>query len=799
MKNIILTYLLSVFLFSNLAISQHSCATYDGYLQDEMRKYPSFYKSIEDKNIQLQNKNEELVSKLNLKENVGERKIIPVVVHVVHNFGNANVTDSDVEYAIDQLNKNINRQADNMLTTPDVFAAVSGSANVEFRLAKLAPSCESCPEIPTNGIVRIQSELTDVPEPRDLVKSLSYWNSYQYFNIWVVNSLPSTSDGNTLLGYAQFPWSGSMSTDGVAIRASEFKNGKTLTHEVGHWLGLRHIWGDALCGNDDVADTPPAKEENWGVSLNDFPYHLNVCVADTINPAGEMFVNYMDYSDDAVMSMFTDGQMEIVNQTLEGDEENYPYRRYLWSDENLIKTGTSNGFVGSACNKKAEFFEKYGNNSNCLGDVSVLKGNKNIFNNVISTTWNWGDGNTTMNVNEPQYTYSSANTYDISLSIVYTDNIVAKSFSMDEVIPGYVSMETVVETKIIEGTMDELNAVNATNITLHLDDSNYSVTLDTLFFRGDYEETYYLAHYETTCTSTETKNGFITILPVASLNNDNSYKYSFESSNLDDDFMVIENELVVDWDFNLSANPIWEVVNGISSDGYSSIMLNGKKLTSSNSVIFETQSYNLSNLTNPAISIDFIGAAVNSFPYNSLTVSYSDECGVWKNLKTISPSKLASAGYYSESFIPNADMNWNTEIMYDQVGSNDLKSPNVRFKFEYSVSSLVNRLYIDNIRIGEVSDLNLSNDLISEYRLSVFPNPATQKTNILFQSIDVGNLDVKLFNVLGNEVFNISDNKVIVGYNSFELNLDNIVEGIYFVSVIKEGVVIETKKLFVQK
>ena len=434
-----------------------------------------------------------------------------------------------------------------------------------------------------------------------------------------------------------------------------------------------------------------------------------------------------------------------------------------------------------------------------IGDVSVLKGNKNIFNNVISTTWNWGDGNTTMNVNEPQYTYSSANTYDISLSIVYTDNIVAKSFSMDEVIPGYVSMETVVETKIIEGTMDELNAVNATNITLHLDDSNYSVTLDTLFFRGDYEETYYLAHYETTCTSTETKNGFITILPVTSLNNDNSYKYSFESSNLDDDFMVIENELVVDWDFNLSANPIWEVVNGISSDGYSSIMLNGKKLTSSNSVIFETQSYNLSNLTNPAISIDFIGAAVNSFPYNSLTVSYSDECGVWKNLKTISPSKLASAGYYSESFIPNADMNWNTEIMYDQVGSNDLKSPNVRFKFEYSVSSLVNRLYIDNIRIGEVSDLNLSNDLISEYRLSVFPNPATQKTNILFQSIDVGNLDVKLFNVLGNEVFNISDNKVIVGYNSFELNLDNIVEGIYFVSVIKEGVVIETKKLFVQK
>ncbi|MBT5354149.1 MAG: hypothetical protein HOL56_03535, partial [Flavobacteriales bacterium] len=302
MKKLFLPILISIFCIPNLAKSQGVCGTYDGYLQDDINKYPAFYKSIEEKNIQLEQKNKELVSNLNEKGNTGEKKIIPVVVHIVHNFGAENVTDADVDYALEQLNKNINRQADNMLSTPDVFAAVSGSANVEFRLAKLAPRCDTCSEeIPTNGIVRIHSELTDVPEPRNLVKSLSYWNSYQYFNIWVVSSLPD-SDGNTLLGFAQFPWSGSMSTDGVAIRASEFKNGKTLTHEVGHWLGLRHIWGDALCGDDNIKDTPPAKEENWGVTLNQFPYHLNVCIADTQNPAGEMFMNYMDYSDDAVMS-----------------------------------------------------------------------------------------------------------------------------------------------------------------------------------------------------------------------------------------------------------------------------------------------------------------------------------------------------------------------------------------------------------------------------------------------------------------------------------------------------------------
>ena len=199
---------------------------------------------------------------------------------------------------------------------------------------------------------------------------------------------------------------------------------------------------------------------------------------------------------------------------------------------------------------------------------------------------------------------------------------------------------------------------------------------------SEYEETYYLAHYESTCTSTTTKEGFITILPTSSVNTNNSYTYSFEGSTLEDDFMVIDNKLVADWDFNVSANPNWEVVDNISSDGSSSIMLNGKKLTSANPVVFETQAYNLSDLTEPAISIDFIGAAVNSFPNNTLLVSYSDECGVWKDLKLFSPSELASSGFYSENFIPTSDMIWNTAVMFDEIGSNDLKSPNVRFKFE---------------------------------------------------------------------------------------------------------------------
>ena len=173
-------------------------------------------------------------------------------------------------------------------------------------------------------------------------------------------------------------------------------------------------------------DTPPLKEENWGVQLSDFPHNVNVCVADTINPAGEMFVNYMDYSPDQVTSMFTDGQMEIVNQTLEGDDQNYPFRRYLWSQENLGATGTYDGYVGERCKKSPDFIENYGNNTNCLGELNVLKGNKNIFTNVTSLTWDWGDGNTSSSSNTPQYSYDAAGTYDVTLTVVYTDDVTAK-------------------------------------------------------------------------------------------------------------------------------------------------------------------------------------------------------------------------------------------------------------------------------------------------------------------------------------------------------------------------------------
>jgi hypothetical protein len=129
-------------------------------------------------------------------------------------------------------------------------------------------------------------------------------NPAQNLNIWVVNNM------GDILGYAQFP-GGSPATDGVVIAHNFFGRtgvvsapyhlGRTTTHEVGHWLNLRHIWGDATCGNDQVSDTPAHNTANYGCPAAG---HKSTCTGTPV----EMTMNYMDYTDDACMYMFSAGQ-----------------------------------------------------------------------------------------------------------------------------------------------------------------------------------------------------------------------------------------------------------------------------------------------------------------------------------------------------------------------------------------------------------------------------------------------------------------------------------------------------------
>jgi hypothetical protein len=240
---------------------------------------------------------------------------LPVVVHVVYHNDTENISDDQVSSQIEALNRDYRAQNPDLANVPDVWKSLAQDPLIEFALASTDPDGK-----PTNGITRTETDQISFGQD-DSVKSAGGggadpWPSDKYLNIWVC-----TLSGG-LLGYAQFPGM-PPDTDGVVIRntafgttgsaTAPFNMGRTTAHEVGHWLDLRHIWGDTNnCGGTDfVDDTPNAQMPNFGK-----PTYPHVTCSN--GPDGDMFVNYMDYVDDDTMIMFTSGQISRMHATLEG-------------------------------------------------------------------------------------------------------------------------------------------------------------------------------------------------------------------------------------------------------------------------------------------------------------------------------------------------------------------------------------------------------------------------------------------------------------------------------------------------
>lgn len=249
-------------------------------------------------------------------------RLIPVVVHVVHS-GSAvgtgtNIPDSQIFEQIRILNEDFRRLNADSNRTPAEFLPVAADANIEFVLAKQDPD-----GLPTNGIVRIQGPKTTYNPETDavLIGQLSQWNPVEYMNMYVVPLV------QPFIGYASFPISDLPGLnfsptpaiiDGVTIdyrffgvggNATSASLGRTATHEVGHYFGLRHIWGDGGCGVDDfVTDTPEQDNSNTICNANPTRFSCN---------SNDMIQNYMDYTPDACMNLFTLGQVERFNAVLE--------------------------------------------------------------------------------------------------------------------------------------------------------------------------------------------------------------------------------------------------------------------------------------------------------------------------------------------------------------------------------------------------------------------------------------------------------------------------------------------------
>ncbi|MFZ9661626.1 MAG: M43 family zinc metalloprotease [Chitinophagaceae bacterium] len=233
---------------------------------------------------------------------------IPVVVHIVYYNESENISNEQVASQIEALNRDFNRLNADFSKVPSVFSSLSGVSEIRFELAKVDPNGRA-----TSGITRTKSSRA-LWTNDDKIKSaansgVTPWDSKSYLNIWVSNLAAG------LVGYSSAPGSPA-EKDGVVIRYNAFGTlgsvsapynaGRTAVHEIGHWLNLKHIWGESQCGSDEVDDTP--QQRTYSQGCPNFPKINTSCP--TANPNGEMFMNFMDFSNDDCMMMFTEGQIK---------------------------------------------------------------------------------------------------------------------------------------------------------------------------------------------------------------------------------------------------------------------------------------------------------------------------------------------------------------------------------------------------------------------------------------------------------------------------------------------------------
>jgi hypothetical protein len=293
--------------FKQLA-AQQRCSSFD-YLQTQLKKDPSLQYKINAIEAFTQSR---IKNSHNLASRLDGNFVIriPVVVHILYHDSNQNISDTRVQEQIAALNRDYRRNNPDTANTPSYFKSVATDCKIEFKLATSDPQQRS-----TTGIIRKYTPIKTWEEDDKMKFSDSYgddaWDSKSYLNIWVCNI-------KDVLGYSSFV-GGPENMDGVVINIgafgqsntiSSYDKGRTAVHEIGHWLSLIHLWGDTDCGDDSVADTP--KQSTYTVGC---PSGIRISCGN--GPNGNMYMNYMDFTYDDCMNMFTKGQKERMRAQFE--------------------------------------------------------------------------------------------------------------------------------------------------------------------------------------------------------------------------------------------------------------------------------------------------------------------------------------------------------------------------------------------------------------------------------------------------------------------------------------------------
>jgi PKD repeat protein len=406
MKTLRIQLMMALSLLASIAVAQtHNhkfCGTYEA-IQEVIDQHPYIASEIERHEA-------EMLRQLREVRANGEQEksefiyTIPVVFHIIHNYGPENISDAQVLDAVRVINEGFMKLNADTVDIVPVFQPIAARSNIQFRLATIDPY-GNC----TNGINRIASVRTYGASD---ASKLNPWPRHKYLNIWVVNSIGSQG----VAGYAYKPSGANFpmmfAVDGIlilhdyigAIGTGSAGRAGALTHEIGHYLGLDHPWGATnnpgiSCGDDGVDDTPITR--GWTVcNLNG-----SVCTPGVI----ENVQNYMEYA--YCDRMFTEGQKALMRLTLENPVAD---RNMLSTVQNLTETGTLNPST-SICAPVADF--SVARTHACVGQPLVFT-NRSWKAPVDNLQWNFGPDATptSSTANAPSVTFNRAGWHPVTLT-----------------------------------------------------------------------------------------------------------------------------------------------------------------------------------------------------------------------------------------------------------------------------------------------------------------------------------------------------------------------------------------------
>lgn len=392
MKKLILPFfLLASLMAASQGLPLKECATDEEFF-NSLKEHPEY--------IIARKELEDFTRSYNPAAKAGQLYVIPIVFHVIHNYGAENISDEQVRDGVRVMNDIYRKRNADTANVISAFKSIIADCEIEFRLATKDPN-GNC----HNGIDRIVSNETYVGDDGS---KLNPWPRDMYLNVWVVSNLY-----NGAAGYSNYPGSAGASTDGIimlhnyvgSIGTSGYSQSKTLPHEAAHWLNIYHVWGSnnnagkpENCNDDDgVNDTPNT------IGHNSCDVNTGTCgsVIDNVQ-------NYMEYS--GCRYMFTNGQKQRMHAALNSSTAG---RNNLWIPSNLTATGTANGIVAPLCAPVADFAA---NKTTVCAGVPVTFFDLSWKGKPGSWAWTFTGGNPAASSDSmPQVIYNSPGSYPVTL------------------------------------------------------------------------------------------------------------------------------------------------------------------------------------------------------------------------------------------------------------------------------------------------------------------------------------------------------------------------------------------------